>query len=144
MTAARMIEHPDIGAVELANLFAAVGDEKRLAIVGCLALFEGRGGLVCKQLSGVTSKTNLSYHMTRLREAGLVRIRAEGTRRHVTLRRDELDGRFPGLLDMIIFHSRQMPLIEATLREMEANGSVPARATPDVAPQDGRRTRRPR
>ena len=37
-----------------------------------------------------------------LREAGLIRKHDEGTRRVSTLRREEIDRRFPGLLDLIL------------------------------------------
>ncbi|TGT16778.1 transcriptional regulator, partial [Mesorhizobium sp. M4B.F.Ca.ET.172.01.1.1] len=47
-------------------------------------------------------KTNLSYHLAKLREAGVTRSEAVGTSRLITLRRDDLDKRFPGLLDSVI------------------------------------------
>jgi DNA-binding transcriptional ArsR family regulator len=47
-----------------------------------------------------------SYHLRLLREAGITRTRAEGTERHISLRRDDLDERFPGLLDAVIGSSR--------------------------------------
>jgi DNA-binding transcriptional ArsR family regulator len=37
-----------------------------------------------------------------VREAGVVTAREEGTRKYHRLRREELDGRFPGLLDAIL------------------------------------------
>jgi DNA-binding transcriptional ArsR family regulator len=37
-----------------------------------------------------------------LREAGLTQTRAQGTHRYVSLRREELDARFPGLLDAVL------------------------------------------
>jgi hypothetical protein len=37
-----------------------------------------------------------------LREAGLIHQRAEGTTRVNTLRRDDLDARFPGVLGTIL------------------------------------------
>ena len=43
-----------------------------------------------------------SYHLRLLREAGVTRTRAEGTQRLISLRRDDLDGRFPGLVDVLI------------------------------------------
>ena len=41
-------------------------------------------------------------YLTLLREAGLVRVQPEGTRRMLQLRRDDLDRRFPGFLDSIV------------------------------------------
>jgi hypothetical protein len=37
-----------------------------------------------------------------LRDAGLIRTRHEGQRKLATLRRAEIDERFPGLLDAVI------------------------------------------
>ena len=42
-----------------------------------------------------------SYHLRLLREAGVTRTRAEGTQRLISLRRDDLEGRFPGLVDVL-------------------------------------------
>jgi DNA-binding transcriptional ArsR family regulator len=47
------------------------------------------------------SKSTLSHHLKVLRAAGLIRTRVAGVRRLVTLRYDELERRFPGLLDML-------------------------------------------
>ena len=37
-----------------------------------------------------------------LREAGLTHTRAEGTHRYVSLRREDVDARFPGLLGAVL------------------------------------------
>jgi hypothetical protein len=37
-----------------------------------------------------------------LREAGVIRNEPDGRRRRLTLRRDDLDARFPGLLDSVL------------------------------------------
>ncbi|MET9064439.1 helix-turn-helix domain-containing protein [Streptosporangium sandarakinum] len=44
----------------------------------------------------------LTRHFRVLREAGVIRQKDVGNRRINTLRKDELDHRFPGLLDMVI------------------------------------------
>jgi DNA-binding transcriptional ArsR family regulator len=46
------------------------------------------------------SKSTQSAHFRVLREAGLIRQRDEGTRLN-RLRREDLDVRFPGLLDLV-------------------------------------------
>ncbi len=43
-----------------------------------------------------------SHHPRVLREAGVTATRAVGTQRLVSLRRDDLDARFPGLLDAVV------------------------------------------
>ena len=37
-----------------------------------------------------------------LREAGVVTAQIDGTRHYYTLRRDDLEARFPGLLDSVL------------------------------------------
>ena len=109
------LHHPDADQISLSNVLAALGDETRLAIIGSLARCEGIG-MVCGQFSDLTSKTNLTYHVAKLREAGVVNVRPEGTRRRVTLRREDLDRRFPGVLDTILVTAMQMPLVEQVMQ----------------------------
>jgi DNA-binding transcriptional ArsR family regulator len=75
-------------------------------MIAYLASNEGTGkeciGMTCGQFLDLGSKTSLSYHLAKLREAGVVNVRPEGTKRIITLRRDDLDSRFPGFLDSII------------------------------------------
>jgi len=95
------LNHPDTEQIELANVLTALGDETRLAMIGYLARTEATE-MTCGQFRGLGSKTALSYHLARLREAGVVNVRPEGTRRLISLRRADLDQRFPGFLDAIM------------------------------------------
>lgn len=112
------LPHPELDQITLPNVLAALGDETRLAIVGCLARADIVSGLVCGQLNGLCSKTNLTYHVAKLREAGVVQVTPEGTRRRVTLRRDDLEGRFPGFLDSVIASAIDLPQVETTMQEL--------------------------
>lgn len=112
------LPHPSPDQITLPNVLAALGDETRLAIVGCLARCNTPEGLVCGQFGGLTSKTNLTYHVAKLREAGVVTVRPEGTRRYISLRRDDLDARFPGFLDSVIASTADLPLVTATLKDL--------------------------
>jgi DNA-binding transcriptional ArsR family regulator len=60
------------------------------------------GELCCGDFNGLSGKSNLAYHFAKLRECGLMQTRVAGTNRFVRLRRDDLDARFPGLLDAVI------------------------------------------
>ena len=53
--------------------------------------------MTCGQFADLTSKTNLTYHLSKLREAGVINITPDGTRRRVTLRRADLDAAFSRL-----------------------------------------------
>ena len=114
--------HPDADQISLSNVLAALGDETRLAIIGSLAVCEGTG-MVCGQFSDLTSKTNLSYHVAKLREAGVVNVRPEGTRRRVTLRREDLDRRFPGVLDTILATAMTLPLVHQVMQHPDLQDS---------------------
>jgi DNA-binding transcriptional ArsR family regulator len=94
------IPHPDVEALDLATIMRTVGDPVRLAIVRELA--DGREQ-ACSTLQarlGIPASTG-SYHLRLLREAGVTRTRAEGTSRLISLRRDDLEVRFPGLVDVL-------------------------------------------
>lgn len=90
---------PDIDAVTLAAVMQALADEVRLEIVRLLAR---DGEQVCGSFELGVSKATRSHHLRVLREAGITHTRVDGARRHVTLRRADLDGRFPGLLDALL------------------------------------------
>ncbi|MFG2222251.1 ArsR/SmtB family transcription factor [Streptomyces sp. NPDC048644] len=72
------------------------------AIVTRLADAEPDGELACTSFALPVSKSTQSGHFKVLREAGVIRQRDEGTRRLNRLRRDDLDARFPGLLDIAV------------------------------------------
>ena len=84
-------------------LLDCLSDPTRLAIVYTLATAdEGGRELRCGDFNAFSGKSNLAYHFAKLREAGLIQTRIVGTTRYQRLRREDLDARFPGLLDAII------------------------------------------
>jgi DNA-binding transcriptional ArsR family regulator len=95
------LPHPETDEIVFAQVLAALGDETRLAILGLLAR-HGQEPMTCSQFLHLGSKTGLSYHIAKMREAGLVQVQPEGTRRLVSLRKDDLDRRFPGFLDSLV------------------------------------------
>lgn len=105
------LPHPNADQISLANVLSVLGDQTRLAIVGYLARNEGVA-MSCGQFLDFGSKTNLSYHLAKLREAGITQTEVSGTSRLISLRRTDLDERFPGLLDAIIRAAQDLPLLE--------------------------------
>lgn len=103
-----MLTHPEKDQISLATVLSALGDGTRLAILGHLARNEGQAQ-TCSRFTDITSKTNLTYHLAKMREAGIVNVEPCGTARLVTLRREDLDERFPGLLDSIIQTAAALP-----------------------------------
>ncbi|MEU7892491.1 helix-turn-helix domain-containing protein [Nonomuraea sp. NPDC049152] len=53
-------------------------------------------------------KSTLTNHWRVLREAGVICQRPEGRKLFITLRSDDLDARFPGLLDLVVQESGAM------------------------------------
>ena len=90
---------PATDQISLPGVMGALADPVRIEIVRRLA---ADGETVCGTLDLGVAKATRSHHLRVLREAGLTRTRAMGTRRHVSLRRDDLDARFPGLLDAVL------------------------------------------
>jgi DNA-binding transcriptional ArsR family regulator len=96
---ATVLEQPAGTAIELPAILHALSDPARLAIARALAQ---EGERSCGTFDLGLSKATRSHHFKVLREAGVTHTRLEGTTRHVSLRRDELDARFPGLLDAVL------------------------------------------
>ncbi len=92
---------PDIADVQLVDLLGALADPTRLQIVRVLADGEPHSKSTDEWGMDV-QKSALAYHFRTLRLAGVTRTIVNGRSHSIQLRRDELDGRFPGLLDAII------------------------------------------
>ena len=97
----RMLPHPSTEEIDLATIMAVLGDKTRLAILGDLARRENVA-LNCSHFISLASKSNLTYHLGKMREAGIIRVERSGTMKLMTLRRADLDARFPGFLDSVI------------------------------------------
>ena len=94
------IAEPKIEEIEMHRVLHALSDPIRLEVVRQL---DAGAECRCGAFSGIgISKSTLSHHLKTLRDAGLTRTRPEGTTRYVSLRRGDLDERFPGLLDAVL------------------------------------------
>jgi DNA-binding transcriptional ArsR family regulator len=92
--------HPSLDDIQLVEVLQALADPVRLELLRVLD--EADGAIACNEIPLPVAKSTRSHHFKVLREAGLVEARFEGTRRFYTVRRDELDARFPGLLEAIM------------------------------------------
>jgi DNA-binding transcriptional ArsR family regulator len=92
-------EEPSPDTISLAAVMAALSDPARVQIVRALAACEER---TCGEFDLGISKATRSHHFKVLREAGLTHTRSEGTHRHLSLRREDVDARFPGLLEAVL------------------------------------------
>jgi DNA-binding transcriptional ArsR family regulator len=95
---------PDLATIDVATVLHALADPVRLEIVRQLAGCEksGPGELACGRIELPVGKSTASHHLKTLCSAGITAEREEGTRKFIRLRRDELDRRFPGLVDMVL------------------------------------------
>jgi len=101
MGTATDLPHPDRDAIELSSVLFALSDPARLEVVR--ELREGPiDAAACTSLDPATPKSTRSHLMKVLREAGVIRNEPNGRHRTLTLRRDDLDSRFPGLLDAVL------------------------------------------
>lgn len=95
----RAMKHPEIVDVGVEQVLYALSDPVRLEVVRTLA---AGGEATCAALDGGRPKSSMSHHFRVLREAGLVRTRTDGPAHMNALRRDDLDSRFPGLLNAVL------------------------------------------
>lgn len=95
----RKLQHPDLSNVTLANILYALSDPIRLSIVKSLA---HSGEQTCGSFNLPIAKSTASHHFRVLRESGILHMRPAGTQYLNSLRRTELDQRFPELLEAIL------------------------------------------
>ena len=97
------VVEPAAADFQLPRVLAALADPHRLAAVRYVA---HNGESWCTQVmqeAGLAmTKSTFSHHLRILREAGVITKRIQGTRGYTRLRKDDLDQRFPGLMDSII------------------------------------------
>ncbi len=99
------LAHPDVADLDLLDVLHALSDPTRMTIVQTLRADPERA---CGTFPVDVAASTLTHHFRVLREAGIIRQREEGNRRWTTLRGDDLEGRFPGLLEVISrAHDRQ-------------------------------------
>lgn len=95
----RPFKHPPVNDFSLERLLYALSDPVRLEVVQRLSEVEQAS---CGELDGGRPKSTMSHHFRVLRDAGLVCTKGVGTTHMNSLRRAELDQRFPGLLGAIL------------------------------------------
>src|SRR5918997_1223746 len=88
--------HPSRQELELSSVLHALSDPARLEIVRRLADGEEPS---CGTFDLGLSKATLSHHFRVLRESGVVLVRPEGRKRLLSLRTEDLNARFPGLIE---------------------------------------------
>jgi DNA-binding transcriptional ArsR family regulator len=95
------LHHPSREQIVLEDVLAALGHPVRMQILRALT---DTGECPC---SGVTeslsiTKSTATHHWRVLREAGVIHQRPDGRNVLTTVRCEDLNARFPGLLDTIL------------------------------------------
>jgi DNA-binding transcriptional ArsR family regulator len=85
--------------LSLTAVLYALSDEVRLAIVRQL---HEQGPRACGEFEIDRPKSSLSHHFRVLRESGVVATTRHGAALMNTLRRDDLDAKFPGLMNAVL------------------------------------------
>lgn len=96
----RTLPHPESDAITIDAVLSALADPIRRTIVAQLA--DGQSEQACIAFDLPVSKSTSTHHFRVLREAGLITQQYKGTSIHNGLRRDDVDARFPGLLDAVL------------------------------------------
>ncbi|ALC07087.1 hypothetical protein CDES_13800 [Corynebacterium deserti GIMN1.010] len=97
---ARTLEHPEVADFNLDTVMSALADPIRRQILTQLA--DGHDDQSCIAFDLPVSKSTSTHHFRVLREAGLIHQRYEGTSIFSTLRDEEMESRFPGLLVAVL------------------------------------------
>lgn len=95
----RELFHPTADQLCLSAILNALGDPTRLQIIRNLA---NQCETTCACCNIDLTKSALSHHFKVLRESGLINVRIEGKQRFLSIRYDDLEKRFPGLLSTIL------------------------------------------
>ena len=94
------LHHPTREEIQLPAVLHALSDAQRLHIVRELAAdSEPRP---CGTIEMEVTKSTMTHHFRVLREAGVIRQERRGTTKLTSLRREDLDARFPGLLEAVL------------------------------------------
>jgi DNA-binding transcriptional ArsR family regulator len=94
------LHHPAQDELELPSVLHALSDPQRLEIVRTLA--DSPAPCPCGSIELGVAKSTMTHHYRVLRESGVIRQERKGTTKLTELRRQDLESRFPGLLDAVL------------------------------------------
>ena len=99
-TFGKVLPQPTRDEIRLEAVLQALADPVRLRMVAELAT--SNGPIPCGGFDVEVGKSTVTHHVRTLREAGVIEVRQIGTARASTLRTEDLDARFPGLLKGVL------------------------------------------
>ncbi|MFT8675358.1 MAG: helix-turn-helix transcriptional regulator [Acetobacter sp.] len=95
----KQYDHPTADDFQVLPILHALSDPFRLSIVRKLVELQPQP---CAPLQAGRPKSSVSHHFSVLRKAGLIRTDVVGVVHMNSLRTQELEARFPGLLGTIL------------------------------------------
>ncbi|MFG1696841.1 ArsR/SmtB family transcription factor [Nonomuraea sp. NPDC049309] len=120
----RLLPQPAAENIQLTEVLRALSDPVRLEIAVRLAAAGQMSCTVAGDSLGI-HKSTASHHFRTLREAGVISTERDGRQKVMSLRWDDLEARFPGLLPAI--------LAAASLTTHLGGPAAPARGEPAVS-----------
>ncbi|MFF2199635.1 ArsR/SmtB family transcription factor [Streptomyces sp. NPDC058145] len=93
--------HPGVEELEVGPILLALADENRRRVVAELSARPDDERL-CASFDLPLSKSSRTRHWRVLREAGLVYQRNAGNGLYMRLRKEDLERRFPGLIQAVV------------------------------------------
>jgi DNA-binding transcriptional ArsR family regulator len=96
----RALPQPARDEIRIEAVLQALGEPVRLQIIRALA--DAPDGIACGEIELPVTPSTRAHHLRILREAGVLSTHTEGTRRISSLRREDLDALYPGLLTGIL------------------------------------------
>ncbi|WP_028777942.1 ArsR/SmtB family transcription factor [Shimazuella kribbensis] len=96
---------PSINDIRLSSVLHALSDPRRLQIVMSL---KDNTEQNCAIYYDLMPKSTLTHHLKVLREAGVAQVRIDGTQHIYSLRVNDLEELFPGLLTAVLNLNKEM------------------------------------
>jgi DNA-binding transcriptional ArsR family regulator len=95
------LQHPSKEDISLFGVLYALSEPVRFSIVEQLA---GGEELTCGafKLPASKGKSTMTHHFKVLRDSGLIYTRVDGREHYTSLRREDINERFPQLLDALL------------------------------------------
>ncbi|GAB2847561.1 hypothetical protein GCM10022221_53710 [Actinocorallia aurea] len=96
------LSEPSRAELRLEKVLGALSDPLRLEIAHRLLVEREAYDHSCGWFGFDRPKSSLTHHFRALREAGVIRQRQYGLERRSHVRVEDLDARFPGLVDLLV------------------------------------------
>ncbi|QPC45594.1 ArsR/SmtB family transcription factor [Mangrovibacillus cuniculi] len=96
----KSLYHPPMESIPYTKVLQALSEPNRIKIIRCL--FEsGSNNCTAYSIELMLKKSTVSHHIKVLREAGLIEGRIQGKEHIYSLRKAEIDEKFPNLLPSV-------------------------------------------